>query len=107
MFGEAWDMNKVNIDFEPLWNLSETELATIRSTDATTIATLAGTQQFSGEEIHSMAVKRELVEKEESMLDDDGIVEGPAPDPQDELSKLLDDGHQKGEFDVAGEELGV
>lgn len=62
VFGQgAVDITDVDVEFEPLWNLSEVELSTVRSNDAAALATLFNTGAISSTEVEAEARERGIL----------------------------------------------
>lgn len=86
MFGDQWDMTNVDIEFRPLWNLSEEEESRIRLNDAQVLAQMAATERFSDQELMAYAVKHGLIDEEEA--EQEVSVDG-APDVAEEIKRLM------------------
>lgn len=80
------DMTGIDVIFEPLWNLSETELSTVRLNDSQSLVALSGTGAISSTEVEAEARERGVLI---ATPVEDGIDEiGGAPDLLSQLDRL-------------------
>jgi hypothetical protein len=88
VFGRgAVDITNIDIIFEPLWNLSETDLATVRNNDSNSLATLFNTGAISSTEVEAEARERDILIA--VPVDESGLVDPtPAPDLMQQLERL-------------------
>ena len=82
------DSVTVDVEFEPLWNLSETDESTVRSNDATSLATLFNTGAISSTEVEAEARERKILIAEPGDLALEGEVEGDSADLLAQLDRL-------------------
>ena len=79
----------VDIEFPPLWNLSDKEAADIRQIDANVITTLAAGGIIGGDEAYTQARERGLLTAQTGS-DDDSLEVNPLLDPKAALAKLTE-----------------
>lgn len=88
VFGQGTiNITDVDVEFEPLWNLSEVEESTVRVNDSTMLATLSTSGAISSTEVEAEARERNLLIAEPVVEPDLGVVE-PAPDLDKALASL-------------------
>lgn len=88
--GEVGEV-KVDVEFEPLWNLSETDESTIRTNDATMLATLFQTGAVSSTEVEAEARERKLLIAEPVDIARTEVGDDAAPDLLGQLQRLADE----------------
>ncbi len=74
LFGNDFDITGVDIEFPPLWNLSESEESTVRTNDGNMLIALAGAGIISTTEANEEARKRKLLIVDEDDLDLDDLM---------------------------------
>lgn len=74
LFGNEFDITGVDVEFEPLWNLSELEESTVRTNDGNMLVGLAGAGIISTTEANEEARKRKLLIVDEDDLDLDDMM---------------------------------
>jgi phage-related protein (TIGR01555 family) len=80
----------VDIEFPPLWNLSDKETAEIRQIDATVITTLASGGVIGGDEAYAEAKERGILIAKAETNDSDDDESGALTDPRAALAKLTE-----------------
>ena len=59
-FGQQFDIRMLKLTFPPLWNLSESEMSTIRNQDATNLINFSNAAILTDDEIRNEAIERDV-----------------------------------------------
>lgn len=87
VFGRAFDINNLEIEFAPLWNLSEVDESTVRTNDTNNIVNLTTSGVISSTEAEREARERNILISD-PLLDDPLYSDDPVPSIDEGLAGL-------------------